>query len=364
MLQQLRRKRPFPPRPINPGLVAPSLDWILQAIVAAVSAKGAMTPALRNRLAMCGIPWPELEAVLARVRTIESWAREMIRGAEKAEGEGDYSRAAAYAFLGQLVVGPHHPVKKYLQTLMRENHIKDRQCTIDGTVQRVSLAGGRFAGIYERPAMVRQRPVILMPPLASTKEELVPLADPLLAQGHPVLRLDLPGQGESLGPLELDSEHLLKSALDEMGFTASEGVYMGGISLGSYYALRLAAIDPDRVRAVYAVSPPAIMTHDDWAGQMEIIWCYLDVYFGTATRKETHQIAMNLHLNELGERITCPVLLYHGAQDRICVPNARECYREILVNASLTDYLLPDIHACPWHLAPRIGPEAAKWLIG
>jgi pimeloyl-ACP methyl ester carboxylesterase len=363
MLTRFRRKRPpFPARPTRPGLVEPSLDWTLQAVVAALGADRAMTPQLRNRLAMCGIPWPELEAVLRRVRTVESWSREMIRGAEKAESAGDYARAAAYAFLGQLVVSPHHPVKKHFQKLLRENHLRHRQTTRAGTAESVSLVGGRVRGIYERPARVRARPVVLFPPLASTKEELVPLADPLLEAGHPVLRLDMPGQGESPAPLEPESERLLRSALDEMGYTASEGVFLGGISLGSYYALRIAATDPERVCAVFAVSPPAIVTGDDWARQMEIIWQYLDIYFDTPTREETHRIALNLHLNGLGERVTCPVLMYHGTRDRINVPDARERYREILASAPLTDYLLPDIHACPWHLGPRIGPEAARWL--
>ena len=354
--------RPFPPRPRNVEFCVPSLDWTLQAIVAVIGAKNALPPQLRNRLAMCGIPWEEMEPLLTGVRTVEGWARAWMRAAEVAEAEGNFAKAAAMAFLGQLVVSPRHPAKGWFLSTLQRNHLRDRQAMTDRTVERVELAGGQLVGIWEVPHGADRMPVMLMPPLASTKEELTVFADPLLAQGHPVLRLDMPGQGESPAPLSPTLETILQGALDEMGFTAAEGVILGGISLGSYFSLRLAAVEPRRVRAVFGVSPPAIVTPADWARQLEIIWQYLDIYFGCETREQTHRLALTLHLDPLGTQVRCPVLLYHGTQDRICVPDARERYREILPCAPLTDYLLPDVHACPMHLSPRIAPEVVRWL--
>lgn len=330
--------------------------------MAAIGAKRALNPELQNRLEMCGIPWSDLAPVMARIRSVESWAREWMREAERSEAAGQFDRAAAQAFLGQVVVSPHHPVKRWFLQTMQRCHLEDRKQKFDGTVERVTLADGRLVGIWERPATVTRLPVLLMPPLASIKEELAVLADPLLAQGHPVLRLDMPGQGESPCPLSLNTEEILRDAMDEMGFTEAEGIIVGGISLGSYYGLRLTAIDPRRVRAAFAVSPPAIVTEDDWAGQIEIIWQYLDIYFGCADRSDTHKLAMNLHMDGIAEEIRCPVLMYQGTLDRINVPNARELYRGMLRNAEVTDFLLPDLHACPWHLSPRIAPEVAGWI--
>jgi esterase/lipase len=285
-----------------------------------------------------------------------------MREAERSEAAGDYDRAASQAFLGQVIVSPHHPVKGWFWQTLQRCHLEDRKRRFDGTVERVSLAEGRLIGIWERPTTITRRPVLLLPPLASTKEELAVLSIPLLEQGHSVLRLDMPGQGESPCPLTPNTEVLLRDAMDEMGFTETEGIIVGGISLGSYFGLRLAAIDPRRVRAAFAVSPPAIVTEEDWARQMEIIWQYLDIYFGCADRSETHKLALNLHMEGIAEEIRCPVLMYQGTLDRINVTNARELYRTMLKNAQVTDFLLPDLHACPWHLSPRIAPEVVGWI--
>ncbi len=360
MLKKIRRPYPLPPR--RKDITEPSLDWRIRAIVAAVGAKRALTPELQNRLEMCGILWSDLAPVMARIRSAESWAREWMREAEQSEAAGAYDRAAAQAFLGQVIVSPHHPVKGWFQATLQRCHLEDRKRRFNGTVERITLMQGRLVGIWERPAVVTRIPVLLMPPLASTKEELAVLSNPLLNQGHSVLRLDIPGQGESPCPLRLNTEELIRDALDEMGFSETEGIIVGGISLGSYFGLRLAAIDPKRVRAAFAVSPPAIVTEEDWARQIEIIWQYLDIYFGCGDRSETHQLALNLHMNGLAEEICCPVLMYQGTRDRINVPNARELYREFLKNAEVTDFLLPDLHACPWHLGPRIAPEVVQWI--
>jgi pimeloyl-ACP methyl ester carboxylesterase len=329
----------------------------VRAAVALLGAKRVMTPPLRRRLELSGLTWAEMAPVLARIRTIEGWAREWGREAAASEAGGDCLRAAAQAFLGQLVLSPYHPRKAEMQATLRRCHLRAREEQPDVRVERLSLLGGRLTGLWERPNGASRPPILLMPPLASTKEELAVLADPLLAAGHPVLRLDLPGQGESPAPLGPDAERLLAAALDEMGFGA---VFAGGISLGAFYALRLAAADR-RVRGVFGVSPPAFTTPADWARQPEVIWQYLDVYFATETRAETRRRALGLTLDGAGVAICCPVLLFHGARDRINPPDADARCRAALPNAALASHRLPDRHACLLHLRGTIGPQIASW---
>lgn len=317
--------------------------------------------AVRKRLELTGLTWEEIAPVLARIRTIDGWAREFDRAAADAEIKGDFFHASALAFLGQLVLSPFHPRKPEIIARMRRCHIQDRSSRQEFSFERVVLLSGKLVGYVETPHHADKPPVLLMPPLASVKEELTVLADPFLAAGHPVLRLDLPGQGESPHPLMVDTEKLLMQALSEFGITPEQGVIAGGISLGSYFALRLAGADRDRVRGVFAISPPAIVTPAQWARQPEIIWQYLDLYFATETRDETLRLGMAMTLDDVVADITCPVLLYHAQRDTISLPDVAARYREALAHAPLTDYLLPDTHGCSLHLRDPISAQVTAW---
>lgn len=317
-----------------------------------------------KRLELSGLIWPEIAPILARIRTVNGWGRTWLREAEKSERAGDFGRAAAKAFLGHLLLSPFNPRKTALLDLLRRCHARDRQSRPDIVFERVSLADGRLAGYWERPrGQTTLKPlVVLLPPLASTKEELFLLADPLLAAGYPVLRLDLPGQGESPPPLTVNAERLLMQALDDVGVTTNEGCFAGGISLGAYFALRLGGTDHARVRGVFGVSPPAIVTPEQWAKQDEVIWQYLDLYFAAPTREETLRRGLSMTLDDVVHDVTCPVLLYHAAHDGISLPDAPQRYRSALVHAApLEDHVLNDIHGCTLHLNDVVAPAVVAW---
>jgi pimeloyl-ACP methyl ester carboxylesterase len=299
--------------------------------------------------------------VLARIRTIDGWARIWQGEAEGSAARGDFRRAASQAFLGHLPLSPHHPRKAPLLDLLRRCHLADRQAQGGFRSERVRLAGGGLVGYWETPHRSQRPPVLLMPPLASTKEELAVLADPLLGAGHPVLRLDLPGQGESPPPLPIQIERLLRGALDELGVTPETGCFAGGISLGAHCALRLAGADGARVRGVFGISPPAIITPEQWRRQEEIIWQYLDIYFATASRGETRRLCLCLTLDDMVSRIACPVLLFHAIRDPISLPDKVERYRAALSHVPLSDHLLEDFHGCTLHLKNTIAPHVVAW---
>lgn len=346
------------------GRYEPSIGWGLRAAVGLLNARRIITPPLRRRLLLTGLTWEEIAPVLARIRTVEGWGRVWQREAEQSAARGDWSRAAAQAFLGHLPLSPFHERKAALLDLLRRCHARDRQGRGGFRFEPVRLAGGRLVGYLETPDRAARPLVLLLPPLASTKEELAVLADPLLAAGHPVLRLDLPGQGESPPPLSPTTERLLQEALDELGITQEGGCFAGGISLGALYALRLGGVDGPRVRGVFGISPPAIITPEQWARQEEVIWQYLDLYFATETREETRRLSLAITLDDVISRIGCPVLLYHASRDPISLPDKRERYRAALTHVRLTDYVLDDIHGCAHHLTGTIGPQLVAWCAG
>jgi pimeloyl-ACP methyl ester carboxylesterase len=358
--------RSFRPRPARPTLHEPSLTPAIRAAVALLGARRVMTPPLRKRLELAGLPWAEIAPLLARVRTIDGWARVFGEAADEHERAGDAYRASVLAFLGHLVLSPYHPRKQVLQEQMRRCHIRYRMARTGVRFERLTLCGGALSVYWETPggaaAAATLPTILLLPPLASTKEELALLADPLLDAGFPVLRMDMPGQGQSPPPLMPDAERLLMCGLDEAGISASGGLIAGGISLGAYYALRLAGADRERVRGAFGISPPAIITPAQWAKQPEVIWQYLDLYFAAESRADTHRIGLSMTFDDAVAHITCPVLLYHAANDRISLPDAQARYRTALSHAtSLTDVLLPGGHGCLLHLKDRIGPEVVAW---
>lgn len=360
--------RPFPPRPRNwgRGAAEPSVPWQLRAAVLLLGARRVVTKAgLQKRLELSGLVWDEIAPVLARVRSVNGWGKTWQREAEACERVGDWRRAAANAFLGHLLLSPFNPRKTVLLDLLRRCHSRDRASRPNFTFERVTLADGALHGYLEKPRSptATHKPlVLLLPPLASTKEELFLLGDPLLAAGYPVLRLDLPGQGESPPPLTINVERLLMRALDEAGVTAETGCFAGGISLGTYFALRLGGADHARVRGVFGVSPPAIITPEQWAKQDEVIWQYLDLYFGTETREETLRLGLSMTLDDVVTNVSCPVRLYHARNDWISLPDAPERYRNALAgHAPFSDRVLNDIHGCTLHLRSVIAPELVAW---
>ena len=357
-------RAPFPPRPVRRGGAEPSVDWRIRAAVAVFGARRLIKGALRRRLELTGLGWDEMAPVLARIRTVEGWARVWQAEAEASQARGDFRRAAAQAFLGHLLLSPYNPRKEILLDLLRRAQVRDRKARSDIDFERVALAEGKLVAYRETPKHVSKPPVLLLPPLASTKEELWVLGDPLLAAGHPVLRIDLPGQGESPAPLSIDAERVLMHALDELGVSAETGCFAGGISLGAYFALRLAGADPGRVRGVFGVSPPAIVTPEQWAKQEEVVWQYLDLYFATESRDETYRIGLSMRLDDVVSGVACPVLLYHASYDPISLPDRRERYQAALAHAPLTDHMLSDMHGCTLHLKDTIAPAVVDWCDG
>ena len=279
-----------------------------------------------------------------------------------AESNREFRRASSFAFLGQLILSPFHQEKARLREQFRRCHVAYRSANPDVPFERLVLCDGEVVAYRETP---RRAPrsgasvVLLLPPLASTKEELSLLTDPLLDAGFTVVRMDLPGMGESSGPLQADAERRISRALDEMRPSACP-VIAGGISLGAHFALRLAALDPVRVRGAFGVSPPAVVTGEQWSRIPEIVYQYLDLYFATDTRSATYRACLGLTLTDCAPRIACPVRLYHAMNDRIAQPDARERFRAVLTHASLTDRSYTDRHGCLTHLS-EIASDIAAW---
>ena len=257
----------------------------------------------------------------ARAGVHEGLARQSLaEGCRLTAGE-HFVRAAIYYHFAKFVF-----VQDAAQ--MRAAHMKAVECYTAALPfmrppgERVAI--GRYRAVLRKPSSGRCPVLVMAPGLDSTKEELHAYEDPFLARGIATLAFDGPGQGEAEYEVPIcgDYEHAAAEVVDwiEAGSDLDAGrVAIWGVSLGGYYAPRAAAFEK-RFKACIALSGPY-----DWAE----IWDGLPDLTRETFRFRSHAAderaarlnASRLTLKDAASRITCPLLIVAGRQDRL-VPAA------------------------------------------
>jgi esterase/lipase len=184
-----------------------------------------------------------------------------------------------------------------------------------------------------RPAGAPGPGVVFLGGADSYAEELFFFGGLALAdRGITVLVADTPGRGSTLRhkgivsrpDYEVPAKRLV-DALAALDSVDEERMGVVGLSLGGYYAPRLAAFD-DRLKAcvcwcacfdvledVYLFYPPI---------QPQLRWIV-----GAASDEEAREFLRPFNLAEVVDRITCPILISHGDADEIMRPSsARRLY--------------------------------------
>ena len=277
------------------------------------------------------------------------------------------ARAAVYFHFGKFVF-----VVDLEQ--MRRAHRRAVACLEDalphlsppGKRVEIPFEDTRLVGVYRRPVGLHRHPVVLMVPgLDSTKEELRSTEDTFLARGMATFSFDGPGQGEAeydipirgdwSGPAEAVLDAVVR--LDGVDETA---VAVWGVSLGGYYAPRIAAALGERVKACVALAGPYDFG-ECWEGLPELTRQTFEVRSGAADATEAAKLAATLSLSGCTQDITAPVLVVFGRQDRL-IPyaHAERLASELGPRAHML-MLEKGNHGCanvaPWHR-----PYTADWL--
>jgi 2,6-dihydroxypseudooxynicotine hydrolase len=194
--------------------------------------------------------------------------------------------------------------------------------------------GKSLAGILRKPAGVARSPVLAFAcGLDSCKEETDAYEQPFLARGIAALVFDGPGQGEAEYDFAIrgDYEVAVKAVLDYIetrpDLDASR-IGLAGISLGGYYAPRAAAFDK-RVKACLALGGPYDWA-ECWDGLPALTREAFRIRSKSATLEEARRKAATLTLKGVADRITCPIYIMNGSEDRI-VPakDAERLAREV-----------------------------------
>jgi 2,6-dihydroxypseudooxynicotine hydrolase len=163
--------------------------------------------------------------------------------------------------------------------------------------------------------------VLIIPGLDSTKEELFYLEEAFLVRGMATATMDGPGQGEtrlSGAYIRPDYEAASIPVIDALiahDALSDSAIGVVGVSLGGYYAPRVAAFDP-RVKAMISGSGPYSMA-EIWDGTPEVTRLAFTVNAGLTDTADGYRVAQTLTLDGVLGKMTAPALYVTGSNDRL-----------------------------------------------
>ena len=286
------------------------------------------------------------------------------RGHKRTAGEAWVRAAVSYhfaKFVWMLDMEAHYAAEDRAIAAMAGAHR-----LLDPTAERIEVGfgGAAMAGNLRRPPGVDRPPlVVLVPGLDSTKEEFFAAEDILLARGLATFSLDGPGQGETGRALKIrpDFEVPVAAALDVLcarDDIDGDRVGLLGVSLGGYYGARAAAFEP-RLRAV--VVSGGCYDYGDLIRDRPAHSLATFMYgCGAATKEEAYEFAARMTLAGVAERITTPMIVVFGKQDRLVPWQHAARLAEEAPGAEL--WLFDEGNHVCMNMTYRWRPQAADWL--
>jgi len=327
-----------------------------------------------------GVDPSDFSRVTSAIDRWEDWCGQWSRAAAQHELLGrealeDGRGRSAGSHLAQASVYYHFAKFLFVHDLaqLREAHHRAVRCLTDalpfltppGERVEIPFDGATLAGVLRRPAGTGPAPVVvLIPGLDSAKEEFGNTERLFLDRGLATFSVDGPGQGEAEYDLairpdwEIPGAAILDAVAALPGIDADRiGVW--GVSLGGYYAPRLASGD-DRVRACITLSGPFDFGAA-WDQLPELTRQAFRVRSRSASDRQARSLAGELTLAGRAGQLTAPLLIVAGRQDRLVPwPQARRLADEAAGPAELL--VLDDgNHGCA-NVSYRHRPVSADWM--
>jgi len=333
------------------------------------------------RLIQNGVDYNDMTATIARTETWADWlpqwsrtADEQAAFAREADAAGHtltagqaWRRASVNRHFGKFVwtvdldlaaEATRGSVEETLLALAR----------LDPTGERlqVPFAGGTaYANLRRPPGAARPPYVVLIPGLDSTKEEFFFFEQSFLDRGLATISLDGPGQGETglALPIRPDYEVAVTALLDLLaarGDLDHGRIGVAGVSLGGYYAPRVAAHEP-RVAAVAGISGP-FRFGDMWDDLPPMTRQTFVVKSRARDDEEGRRLALALDLTDQCRRITVPALYATGRLDRL-IP-WQQTRRQADETPGGTFVCFPDGNHGVSNLPSKARPMIADWMAG
>ena len=331
------------------------------------------------RFTMNGVTAGDFERITGSLDSWDGWCAAWSAVAAEHEKLGRDALAAgrelsAGAHLAQAAVYYHFAKFLFVGDLaqMRAAHEKAVRCLDDalpyldppGRRVEIPFGGSALVGILREPAGEGPHPVMIMiPGLDSTKEELRSTEELFQQRGIATFSVDGPGQGEAeydlaiRGDWEVPGAAIVDRLLTEPSLDGSRiGVW--GVSLGGYYAPRVASGEP-RIKACIALAGPYTFA-DNWDNLPILTREAFRVRSKSPDLETARARAGELTLAGRAELIRCPLLAVMGRLDRLIPPeHAERLVKEASGPAELL-MLEKGNHGCA-NLAPFHRYAAADW---
>ena len=349
-----------------------------------------MGPETQNRVQLAASHWKprfvangidvnDFERVLAALTDWKDWAPAWrdVGDAHWALGEGAardgrtvtateaYQRAAWSYHLGKFLWFEDRELHEELTRRTVETYAQALP-GLDPAGQRIELPfeGAMIPGILRRPRGVASPPLVLMVPgLDSVKEELFAMENDFLKRGMATLSVDGPGQGENERrfPIRPDWSGVVTAILDGLHGRADvdpSRVGLMGISMGGIYG-PFAAVKEKRLRALVALAGPYDLS-ECWPALNPLTRGGYTFYTHSKDEAEAFEKAKRLSLHGVIDKVDCPILIIHGAKDRLFPPEQAERIAREAKHATLLMYPEGN-HVCN-NITYKYRPAMADWM--
>jgi 2,6-dihydroxypseudooxynicotine hydrolase len=333
------------------------------------------------RFTVNGVTVADFERVTGRVDNWDEWCQAWVAaGAEHellgrdALAEGRLRSAGEH--LSQAAVYHHFAKFVFVQDVaqMQAAHARAVAC-LDEALPHLIPPGRRIDMPYEKSRMVGvlrvptgdgpHPVVVLIPGLDSTKEELRSTEQTFLDRGLATFAIDGPGQGEAEYDLPIRGDwtpvaETLWETLGELPELDRSRLGIWGVSLGGYYAPRVAAALGERASACVALAGP-FNFGECWSGLPQLTRDTFRVRSGADSDDEAREIALTLDMESTAADLVAPLLIVFGRLDRL-IPWEHAVRLRDAVAGPVELLMLEDgNHGCAnvaaWHR-----PRTADWL--
>ncbi|SDK84680.1 alpha/beta hydrolase family protein [Nonomuraea jiangxiensis] len=283
-----------------------------------------------------GVAVADFERVISGLKDWDGWCSAWSAvGAEYEALGAEAVREGRLRSAGQHYVQAAvcHHFGKYLfvqdPVQMREAHLAAVRCLdaalphLDPPGRRIEIPfeGSRLVGVLRLPHGPGPHPVVVMiPGLDSAKEEFRSTEALFLERGVGTFSVDGPGQGEAeydlaiRGDWEVPGAAILDAVSAEPDI-AADRLAVWGVSLGGYYAPRVASGD-GRVRACVALAGPYDFG-ECWDQLPDLTRNAFRARSRAENDEHAREIAHSLSLAGRTGSITCPLLVVTGRRDRL-----------------------------------------------
>src|SRR5258705_1154884 len=284
-----------------------------------------------------GVTVADFQRITAGIERWDDWCSAWSRIAAEHEtlGRAALTRGrtvSAGAPLAEAAVYYHFAKFVFVDDLdqMREAHRHAVECLVaalphlDPPGRRVEIPfeGHRLVGVLRCPDGEGPHPtVIMLSGLDSAKEELRATEDTFLARGLATFSVDGPGQGEVEYHLPIRGDwsapgQAVADALSALPEVDGSRLGVWGVSLGGYYAPRVAAALGDRLSACVALAGPYNFG-ECWGQLPALTRQTFQVRSGATSDEEAQRIASTLGMAGHAAKITAPLLVVFGRKDRL-----------------------------------------------